>query len=238
MPHYLTNHLSFPDVEESGADGLVAIGGNLSTERLLLAYSKGIFPWYEDPYPVLWWSPDPRMVLFPDQIKTTKSLRQRLKRNDYEIRIDTAFSYVINQCAASGDRLRAGTWITTDMAEAYTKLHHAGYAHSFETWQRGKLVGGLYGLSLGSAFFGESMFHTEPDTSKIALAYLAALMIGLKFDFIDVQQETLHLKSMGASVISRKNFMKLLKNALDCETMKGKWTKFGNRNDLLKNLPS
>ncbi|HHN48038.1 MAG TPA: leucyl/phenylalanyl-tRNA--protein transferase [Bacteroidales bacterium] len=236
MPHFLTSELYFPDVEKADASGLLAIGGDLSVKRLLLAYSSGLFPWYEGGYPILWWSPDPRMVLFPDRIKISKSLQQRIKKQDFEIRVDTSFSQVIRLCATSGGRFKVGTWITPEMVEAYIKLHREGYAHSFETWHKGKLVGGLYGISLGRAFFGESMFYLEPDASKIALVYLAGLMRELKFEFIDVQQETQHLKSMGATLLSRRVFMILLKKALDHETITGKWTKFGDQNNSLKKI--
>jgi leucyl/phenylalanyl-tRNA---protein transferase len=230
--------LYFPDVEEAGPDGLLAIGGDLSIDRLLLAYSSGIFPWYEDSYPILWWSPDPRMILFPKDIRISHSLKSRIKKHAYEVRIDTAFERVIRYCANSGVRKKEGTWITNEMIAAYEKLHDHGYAHSFETWLGGKLVGGLYGVSLGRAFFGESMFFLEPDASKIALVYLAALLKEQKFDFIDVQQETPHLKSMGAITIPRPRFMNMLRLSMQSETIKGKWTKFGNRNELLKNVLS
>lgn len=230
--------LNFPNAEEADENGLVAVGGDLSTERLLLAYANGIFPWYELPYPVLWWSPDPRMVLFPEKIKISDSLRRRLKKQSCELRIDTAFGEVIHQCASSGGRSRQGTWITPEMIEAYMLLHKMGYAHSFEIWSNGTLSGGLYGVSLGKAFFGESMFHLEPDASKIALVYLAHLMQHLKFHFIDVQQETSHMQSMGAVVIPRKDFLRSLENALNYNTIKGKWTKFGCGNELLKNIMS
>jgi leucyl/phenylalanyl-tRNA---protein transferase len=226
----------FPDVEEANEEGLLAMGGDLSTARLLLAYSNGIFPWYHEPYPVLWWSPDPRMILYPKDIRITNSLRQRLRKTPYELKVDTDFDSVIRRCAASGDRKREGTWITSEMIEAYEELHNEGYAHSFETWLDGRLIGGLYGVSLGRAFFGESMFYLEPDASKVALVFLAALLNELGFKFIDVQQETDHLKSMGAISIPRSEFIKLLKVALQAETIKGKWTNFGGRNELLLNF--
>lgn len=238
----MTDHsnpsLFFPDVEKAEADGLLAVGGELSIERLLLAYSSGIFPWYEDSYPILWWSPDPRMILFPKDIRISHSLKSRIKKHAYEVRIDTAFDRVIRYCATSGDRKEEGTWITNEMIAAYEELHAHGYAHSFETWLEGELIGGFYGVSLGRAFFGESMFYLEPDASKVALVYLAALMNELGFAFIDVQQETDHLKSMGAISIPRAVFIKLLKVALQAETIKGKWTNFGGRNELLLNFAS
>lgn len=238
MPDNILPINNFPDVEEANEEGLLAMGGDLSAARLLLAYSSGIFPWYQDPYPVLWWSPDPRMILYPKDIRITNSLRQRLKKIPYEIKVDTAFDSVIRRCATSGDRKREGTWITSEMIEAYGRLHNEGYAHSFETWRDGRLIGGLYGVSLGHAFIGESMFYLEPDASKVALVYLAALLDKLGFAFIDVQQETDHLKSMGAISIPRTEFIKLLKVALQAETIKGKWTNFGGRNELFLNFSS
>lgn len=228
----------FPDVEQANEEGLLAVGGVLSTERLLMAYSRGIFPWYHEPYPVLWWSPDPRMILIPKDIRISKSLRRRISKFPFKITIDTAFDNVIRSCAMSVDRDKEGTWITNDMINAYEKLHDEGYAHSFETWLNGKLVGGLYGVSLGRAFFGESMFHIESDASKIALVYLSALLHELNFKFIDVQQETSHLKRMGAILVPRIEFMKMLRNALQNKTIIGKWTNFGNRSKLLLNFPS
>lgn len=238
MPDNILSFNNFPDVEEANEEGLLAIGGDLSATRLLLAYSSGIFPWYQDPYPVLWWSPDPRMILYPKDIRITNSLRQRLKKTPYEIKIDTAFDAVIRHCATSGDRKREGTWITSEMIEAYGQLHNEGYAHSFETWLDGRLIGGLYGVSLGQAFFGESMFYLEPDASKVALVYLAAILDELGFAFIDVQQETHHLKSMGAISIPRTEFINMLKVALQAETIKKKWTNFDGHNELLLKFPS
>lgn len=228
MPQFLTSSIAFADVTEADEDGLLAIGGDLTSDRLLLAYSKGIFPWYEEPYPVLWWSPDPRMILLPEEIVISHSLRQRLNKKIFEVRIDTVFDKVIKRCAENGLRSKTGTWITGAMIEAYNKLHTEGYAHSVETWIDNELVGGLYGVSLGRAFFGESMFHQETDASKVALVFLARLMKQLNFHFIDVQQETAHLKSMGAKSMARTEFLILLKKALVFETIRGRWTKFGN----------
>ena len=227
--------MDFPEATEANKNGLVAIGGDLSAGRLLTAYSKGIFPWYEDPYPVLWWSPDPRMVLYPENIKVSDSLRRRIRNGSCEIRIDTVFEQVIRRCATVSDRSTEGSWITPAMTDAYINLHEKGYAHSFETWNNGVLAGGLYGVSLGKAFFGESMFFLQPDASKIALIYLCRLMQHLGFHFIDVQQETTHLKSMGAIAIPRKNFLEILKNALQFETIQRKWTTFGCQNKFLNN---
>lgn len=227
MPLLLSDSLVFPDPREADKEGLLAIGGDLSTERLLLAYSNGIFPWYEEGYPILWWSPDPRMVLFPDEIRISHSLKQRLRNGGYEISFDTAFEEVIRNCALASGRQEEGTWITMDMIKAYITLHNLNLAHSVETWKEGQLVGGLYGVSLGRAFFGESMFHKMTDASKVALVYLARLMVQLKFIMIDVQQETEHLKRMGARTIPRDKFLKLLQEAMKYETLQEKWTKFG-----------
>lgn len=228
MPQFLTSSIFFPDVTEADEDGLLAIGGDLTSDRLLLAYSKGIFPWYEEPYPVLWWSPDPRMILLPEEIVISHSLRQRLNKEIFEVRVDTIFDQVIKRCAENGLRSKTGSWITAAMIEAFNKLHTEGYAHSVETWIDNEMVGGLYGVSLGRAFFGESMFHQQTDASKVALVFLARLMKQLNFHFIDVQQETPHLKSMGAKSIARTEFLTLLKKALAFETIRGSWTRFGN----------
>jgi leucyl/phenylalanyl-tRNA---protein transferase len=235
MPQFLSSSHAFADVTEANEEGLLAIGGDLSSERLLTAYAKGIFPWYEEPYPVLWWSPDPRMVLFPEDIVISHSLRQRLRKAILEVRIDTAFDEVIKHCAENGQRSDSGTWITKPMIRAYIKLHNEGYAHSVETWIDTELVGGLYGVSLGRAFFGESMFHQKTDASKVALVFLCRLMKHLNFHFIDVQQETTHLKSMGAKSLARTEFLELLDKALMFETIKGKWTKFGHELNKIKN---
>ena len=164
--------LEFPDLDEADESGLLAIGGDLSIERLKLAYSKGIFPWYEDGMPILWWSPDPRMVLFPAKMIISHSLRQSIKKQQFTITIDHAFEKVIRNCAKTPRKGEDGTWITTEMQNAYIRLHEAGYAHSAEAWLEGELVGGLYGVALGKAFFGESMFHHVTNASKVALFQL------------------------------------------------------------------
>lgn len=229
MPYLLSDFLAFPDPREADPDGLIAIGGDLSPERLILAYSNGIFPWYEANSPILWWSPDPRMVLIPEEIRISHSMKQRIRKSDFEIRIDTAFEAVIQNCAMINGREEDGTWITNDMIEAYCKLHELGLAHSVETWKSGQLAGGLYGVSLGLAFFGESMFYRETDASKVALVYLARMLAQMGFKMIDVQQETEHLKSMGARSVPRNEFLDLLKEAMRFETLQGNWTKFGLR---------
>jgi leucyl/phenylalanyl-tRNA--protein transferase len=224
MPVFLLNdELVFPDPVHSEHDGLLAVGGDLSPERLLLAYQMGIFPWFSDESPILWWSPDPRMVLIPKNFKRSNSLRQTIRNRNFEVRFDTDFSQVIQQCAATTRKHEDGTWIIPEMIEAYKKLHELGFAHSVETYSDGKLVGGLYGISLGRAFFGESMFYTERDASKIALSALVDQMIKWDFLLIDAQQNTEHLGSMGAGPVSRLEFLWVLEEAMKYPTIKGKW---------------
>ncbi len=222
--YYLNDKPVFPDPEEADSDGIIALGGDLSEERLISAYASGIFPWYSEGQPILWWSPDPRMILFPGKFKRSKSLRRTVNKNVFEVTFDKNFDEVIEQCAAVRENNFEGTWITEDMKEAYKKLHKSGYAHSVETWKDGKLAGGLYGVSLGGVFFGESMFHLVTDASKVALWYLVELMLKWDFDFIDVQQETNHLKNLGAIPVERKKFLTLLKTSLKKPTKRGLWS--------------
>lgn len=224
MPLFrLTKELVFPDPSYAEDDGLLAVGGDLSVERLLLAYSNGIFPWYEEEGPVLWWSPDPRLILFPENFIVSKSLKQKLDHELFRVEFDTNFEDVIRQCASVRRKDQENTWITKEMANAYIDLHKHGYAHSVETYLDGKLVGGLYGLSLGKAFFGESMFHIKTDASKIALYYLIEKLKLWGFHFVDAQAKTSHLISLGAEEISRKKYLKLLRSALDYSTKREKW---------------
>lgn len=216
--------IQFPDPNEAEDDGLVSIGGDLSAEFLLSAYSQGIFPWFNEGEPILWWSPNPRMVLFPKDFKCSDSLRQILKSSRYSVRIDDNFEGVIRACAGIKRRGQTGTWITNDMIDAYTHLHKKGFAHSVETYHGNSLVGGLYGVSLGKAFFGESMFYKERDASKVALFHLNELMLTWDFHFIDVQQSTNHLRSLGAVDIPRRKFLLLLKEAVSFPTNAGKWS--------------
>ncbi len=211
----------FPPPQTSDKQGLLAVGGDLSIDRLLRAYSQGIFPWYEPGCPLLWWSPDPRLILLPDEFKLSKSLKKTLNK-PFEFKIDTAFKDVIHACASTGERL-GKTWITTEMIEAYEALHELGYAHSFEVWLDETLVGGLYGVSLGRAFFGESMFHFIRDASKVAMYFLAAVMKEWRFDFIDCQLPTAHLISLGAEIIPRREFLIRLEKALKYPTLQKKW---------------
>lgn len=218
-----TGEIVFPDPGQSRSKGLICAGGNLEIQTLIQAYSKGIFPWYSEGSPILWWSPDPRMILFPDRFRKSKSLLQTIKSGMFEIRFDTAFDRVIENCSIIPRKGQDDTWITGEMMYAYRKLHAEGYAHSVETYFNGELAGGLYGVSLGRTFFGESMFYLMKDASKIALYWLVKKLISLDFDLIDAQQSTSHLKSLGAEEISRKEFLKLLKESLRKETIRGSW---------------
>ncbi len=213
----------FPDPESATSEGLVAAGGDLEPETLLEAYAHGIFPWYEEGMPILWWSPDPRMILYPQDLKISKSLRQVIRSGKYSCRLDKAFEQVIGQCARVPRKDQHGTWITPEMKKAYVRLHEMGYAHSVETYYKNELVGGLYGVSLGNAFFGESMFHLMPDSSKVALYALVRWCRRHHFDFIDAQVPTDHLRSLGAIDISRREFLKLLKQSLQKQTIRGEW---------------
>ena len=215
--------IQFPDPNLADDEGLVAVGGNLSPEFLLAAYQQGLFPWFNEGDPILWWSPNPRMVLFPSEFKCSNSLHQVVRSMKYSIKTDTNFEGVIKHCASVKRKGQKGTWITNDIIEAYAQLYYEGYAHSFETYRNNLLVGGLYGVSLGRAFFGESMFFLERDASKVALYYLVQVAKELNFSFIDVQQSTSHLKSMGARDMDRSEFLKLLEKALQSPAKNGKW---------------
>ncbi|WP_334106588.1 leucyl/phenylalanyl-tRNA--protein transferase [Methylobacillus sp.] len=202
----------FPPLENAleEPNGLIAIGGDLNPYRLLNAYRQGIFPWFSQNEPILWWSPDPRMVLFPDELKISRSLAKRLKHRDYEIRFNTAFQKVIAACAATPRVGQDGTWITDDIMQGYTTLHQLGYAHSAETWMNGKLVGGLYGVKLGRMFYGESMFHHVTDASKLAFVHMVQRLQAHGCGMIDCQMKTLHLLSLGAREIPRAEFSQRL----------------------------
>lgn len=213
----------FPDPNQAEDDGLVAVGGSLTSDFLLAAYSQGIFPWFNEGEPILWWSPNPRMVLFPEKFKRSKSLLQTLRSGKFNVCTDTNFEAVIRHCSSVKRPGQQGSWITEDMIGAYLHMHEEGWAHSFEVYLNDSLIGGLYGISLGNAFFGESMFYFERDASKVALYYLVQVAIDWKFMFIDAQQSTSHLKSLGAEEITRKKFLELLKISLEHETRKGKW---------------
>lgn len=211
MLAWLQPGAAFPPLENALTEppGLLAAGGELSPQRLIDAYSKGIFPWYNEGDPVLWWSPDPRMVLFPRELKISRSLAKRLRRKDYEVRLDTAFVAVMQACAEPRDG-QAGTWITRDVIAGYSRLHELGFAHSVETWVENELVGGLYGVALGRAFYGESMFTRITDASKIAFAHLVRQLESWQFGIIDCQMRTAHLASLGAREIPRAEFRRSL----------------------------
>ncbi len=225
MPVYrLPDQPLFPPVEQSVKGGLLAVGGDLSPERLLAAYREGIFPWYCEGEPLLWWSPDPRFVLFPKELRISRSMRQLLKKGFFRITFDKAFREVISACRRSPRAGQEGTWITPEMEAAYAALHDLGYGHSVEVWQEGELAGGLYGVSLGRTFFGESMFSKRANASKAALISLVICLRRLRFDLIDCQVETPHLGSLGARAIPRREFMVLLRRSLGFETLRGNWS--------------
>ncbi len=202
---------AFPPVHEALTEpnGLLAAGGDLAPQRLLTAYRRGIFPWYEAGQPILWWSPDPRAVHSPDDLKVSRSLRRALRNAGFAVTADTAFDRVVAGCAAPR-RYTAATWITTEMAAAYSRLHRMGWAHSFETWREGELVGGLYGVAIGRVFFGESMFSQATDASKVALVRMVEAVRGRDFALIDCQVGSQHVASMGATSLPRPQFLRLL----------------------------
>jgi len=225
MIHWLSEALVFPPLATALAEpnGLLAAGGDLNPKRILVAYRRGIFPWYSAGEPILWWSPDPRMVLFPDELKISNSLAKTLRNADYEVRLDTAFDEVIHACAVKPRDGQPGTWITAEMQEAYRGLHRLGYAHSVETWIAGRLAGGLYGIALGQAFYGESMFSHARDASKISLAHLCAHLKRRGFGIIDCQMETAHLASLGARPIPRRDFAARLEQLCPHGDAPGHW---------------
>ena len=214
----------FPPVEQAltEPDGLLAAGGDLRPERLLNAYHHGIFPWYNEGEPILWWSPDPRCVLYPDRIKVSRSLRKTLKKGLFEIRMDTAFAEVMTACGEAR-ATQEGTWITPAMLDAYTRLHELGYAHSVECWQDEQLVGGLYGISIGKVFCGESMFSKRSDASKVALVHLCDYLLDHDYRLIDSQVYTRHLESLGAIMMPRQEYITLLKKYTVEDDQPGKW---------------
>ncbi len=222
MPLFrLSEKLDFPPAWLARSDGLLCIGGDLSSERLLLAYKSGIFPWFSKDEPFLWWSPDPRLVLLPDGINISKSLKKKIRKEIFTIKIDTAFEQTILSCAKP--RKEEGTWLVEEMIDAYIDLHKQGYAHSIETWKNDKLVGGLYGVCIGGAFFGESMFSSESDASKIALVALASHLKKNRFDLIDCQVTTHHLLSMGAVEISRNSFLDIIESSIKRKNIEHIW---------------
>lgn len=220
----LSSELIFPDPRQAIHEGLVAFGGDLSVSRLILAYKEGIFPWYSEGDPILWWCPHPRLVLYPEKFKISKSLAKTIKKKKFEVRVDTRFRDVISSCSNIKRPGEDGTWILEEVIDAYTALHEEGFAHSFETYLDGKLVGGLYGVSLGGAFFGESMFAKESDASKVAVHALVQFCLAHDFDMIDCQVTTEHLVRLGAKEISRNLFLDSLEKTLTKPTLDGKWS--------------
>ena len=210
--YFLNDEIWFPDVEEALEDGLLAIGGDLKTERLLLAYRSGIFPWFDDDELPMWWCPDPRFVLFPRELKISKSMQQLLKRNAFEFRINSSFEAVVRNCQQANRKDQDGTWITEEIVSAYCKLHELGYAHCAETWQDGALIGGLYGIRMGNVFFGESMFSKRNNASKYAFIRYVQQLQNEGVVLIDCQVYTAHLESLGARMIRRKLFIDFLKH--------------------------
>ncbi|PIX99287.1 MAG: leucyl/phenylalanyl-tRNA--protein transferase [Hydrogenophilales bacterium CG_4_9_14_3_um_filter_59_35] len=224
MIPWLNPNDPFPPLDSAlrEPNGLLAAGGDLSPQRLIDAHSRGIFPWFNPGEPVLWWSPNPRMVLFPNELKVSRSLRKTLKRHTYEVRADTAFRQVMEACAAPRDG-HSGTWITPAMIAAYTELHRQSLAHSVETWMDDQLVGGLYGVSLGRMFYGESMFSLATDASKIAFVHLVRQLERWGFGMIDCQMKTAHLASLGAREIPRAEFSQKLSELVNFPGINGAW---------------
>ena len=221
--HRCIEEWPFPDPRRADADGLLALGGDLRPERLLSAYARGIFPWYESD-PILWFSPDPRMVLIPGDLCVSRSLQKTLRQERYSVRMDTAFERVIRACAEIPRPGQDGTWITTELRNGYVRLHQLGFAHSVEAWQDNELVGGLYGVSLGSMFFGESMFAVQSDASKVAFAGLVKQLIRWDFSLVDSQVHTDHLERFGCREIPRSEYLVLLAQGLEAPTRRGPWS--------------
>ncbi|HKK90370.1 MAG TPA: leucyl/phenylalanyl-tRNA--protein transferase [Desulfobacteraceae bacterium] len=224
MPLFRLSHRNeFPPARLARVDGLLCIGGDLSQSRILLAYRNGIFPWYSSSEPILWWSPDPRLVLYPEKIRVSRSLKKKIRKHHFQITMDRNFDGVIRECADSRIEKREETWLGRKMIQAYTRLHKSGYAHSVEAWKDGTLAGGLYGISLGGCFFGESMFTRVSDASKTALCALACHLETLGFNLIDCQVTTDHMLSMGAEEIPRADFLSQIETSLARKTEKGPW---------------
>lgn len=224
VPIYrLPREPAFPDPSDAEPDGLLAVGGDLSPARLVEAYSAGIFPWYSEGSPILWWSPDPRLVLVPGELHVSASLRRTVRKGRYTVRTDTAFDAVVRRCATKGRPGQDGTWITDEMAAAYGRLHRLGIAHSFEAWEGDALAGGLYGVSLGAAFFGESMYADRPDASKVAFVRAVEWLAERGVTLIDCQVKTEHLSRFGAREIRRTKFLAALRRALERPTLRGPW---------------
>jgi leucyl/phenylalanyl-tRNA--protein transferase len=225
MPVYLlSDDLVFPSPQLAPKEGLLAVGGDLSRERLLLAYRMGIFPWYSRYEPILWWSPDPRLVLYPGELRVSRSLQKTIKKGLFRVTLDQAFEAVITACAQSRTSADEGTWIVEEMIDAYCNLHESGFAHSVEAWREDELVGGLYGVSLGRCFFGESMFTHISNASKVAFVALVKHLQALNFYLIDCQVTTPHLLKFGAREIPRARYLNELDKSLKPSTLKGQWS--------------
>ncbi len=223
--HWLGRDLYFPDPEQASEEGLVAVGGDCSPERLVLAYGQGIFPWPLEGLPLLWFCPDPRFVLYLDEVHVARSLRKRIRRDTYRVTFDKAFDEVVARCAETPRPGQAGTWITDELREGYGQLHRLGLAHSVEAWDaEGRLAGGLYGVSLGRVFYGESMFAAAPDASKVAFVTLLGQLRAWEFAFVDCQSHTDHLERFGARFVPRRRFLEELREALGHPTRTGRWT--------------
>jgi leucyl/phenylalanyl-tRNA--protein transferase len=225
MPVFvLSEKIAFPPPHLAADEGLLAVGGDLSHERLLAAYHAGIFPWYSEDQPILWWSPDPRLVLYPSAFRISKSLRKVIRQQKFRITLDLAFEQVIHECAHIRRLKDTGTWLVDEMIQAYCRLHRYGFAHSVEAWYEQKLVGGLYGVSLGRCFFGESMFARVSNASKVAFARLVDHLKQMDFQIIDCQVKTAHLMRFGAQEVPRHLFLKQLLQAQEMPTLRGKWS--------------
>jgi leucyl/phenylalanyl-tRNA--protein transferase len=237
MPVYLlTDKLVFPPAEGASREGVVAVGGDFTPERLLLAYSQGIFPWPTEGMPLLWFSPDPRFVLRPREVHVGRSLGKVLRRDGFEVRFDTAFEAVIRACGLAPRPGQDGTWIQEDLIEGYLELHRLGYAHSVEAWRDGDLVGGLYGVSLGSCFFGESMFAAAPDASKVAFVTLLAHLERWGIGLVDCQVKTAHLARFGGREVSRRDFLVELRRRVAEPTRRGPWLAEMRPSEVLASL--
>lgn len=231
MPVFLLSEdeIAFPHPEMADHNGILAVGGDLSPERLLTAYTWGIFPWFNEGEPIIWWSPDPRFVLFPDELKVSKSMRPYFNQKKFTVTLDTHFEEVMRGCQTTPRQWQfGGTWITEDMVAAYVRLHELGYAHSVEVWKEEELVGGLYGVALGKVFFGESMFARETNASKFGFITIVKKLQEQGFQLIDCQQETNHLRSLGARAIDRKEFLAILQKNQAEETLVGSWAGWFN----------
>lgn len=217
------DRFEFPDPRGASPEGIVCSGGNLSPGMLLSAYSQGLFPWFNDDDPILWWSPDPRFALLPEELHVSATMKKLLKKRRFELRVDSAFEAVIRACARTPRRGQRGTWITDDMVDGYLRLHELGYAHSAEAWLDGELAGGLYGVALGSAFFGESMFSLAPDASKTAFIPFVRALAARGCSLIDSQVRTDHVASLGGREMAREEYLDRLRAALAAPTPRGSW---------------